>query len=327
MSVLEMPMPASNSGATMTRRELVVAAINHKETNPVPWCIDFTTELDAFLKERFGQAFIDSTRNCMVTLPHPYWKFVDVPDEFITAECPDRLPQARGAGRALDDFHAEADELGKGDRFVIVRMYASMFEKAWKVRGMERLMADMLVNPSFAEAYFDKIVHMDLAVMDLMLENPNFDGFLLGSDWGGQDKLLMSPETWRRILKPRYKRLFARVRESGKYLFLHSCGCIEAIIPDLIEMGLHVLNPIQPECMDIRKLKREYGKDLCFWGGISTQKTLPYGTPDQLRQELRETLSFMRKGGGYILAPAQHIQVDVPVENIRAFIDFAQTQN
>lgn len=310
----------------MTPRELVVASINHRETAPVPWCIDFTLELEDALRERFGQPWLDAIGNCVATVAHPYWKFHDVPEEFKTVEIPDHFPPARGAGRSLDEFHAEVDALGKTDRFVLVRMYASMFEKAWMTRGMEKLMMDLVMNLSFAEGLFDKIVHMDLAVMDLMLENPSLDGFLLGSDWGGQNMLLMNPAIWRRIFKPRYKRLFSRVRESGKFLFLHSCGCIEAIIPDLIDMGLQVLNPLQPECMDIRRLKREYGKQLCFWGGISTQKTLPYGTVEELRDELRETLAVMRKGGGYIFAPAQHIQTDVPIENILALVDFARSQ-
>ena len=310
----------------MTHKELVVAAIEHRETMPVPWCIDFIPELEEKLRESLGQEWFDAVGNSIVTVQHPAWHFKDVPEEFRTEELPDRLPPARGTGRGYDDFHDEVNELGAGDRFVLVRFYASMFEKAWMTRSMETLMADLVLRPKFAEELFDKIVRMDLACMDLMLENPNLDGFLLGSDWGGQDKLLMSPRIWRSILKPRYERLCRRVRDSGKYLFLHSCGCIEAVIPDVIAMGVQVLNPVQPECMDIRKLKREYGKDLCFWGGISTQKTLPYGTPEQLRQELREVLGFMRKGGGYILAPAQSIQSDVPVENIKALVDFVKAQ-
>ena len=116
------------------------------------------------------------------------------------------------------------------------------------------------------------------------------------------------------------------MRQAGKFLFVHSCGNIETIIPDLIAMGVQVLNPVQPECMDIRKVKREYGRDLCLWGGISTQQTLPYGKPEAVRREMAETLDFMRHGGGYILAPAQSIQADVPMENIEAVVEFARTQ-
>ena len=170
--------------------------------------IDFTVELEEELRGRFGQEWFDSIGNCMVTVAHPCWRFHEVPQDYKTAEDPERLPEARGNGRSLDEFHAEVDELGKKDEFVLVRMYASMFEKAWMTRGMERLMADLVLNPAVAERLFDKIVHMDLAVMDLMLENPRLDGFLLGSDWGGQDKLLVSPDIWRRIFKPRYARLF-----------------------------------------------------------------------------------------------------------------------
>ena len=310
----------------MTPKELVVAAINHQETTSVPWCIDFTTEFQEKLLAQLGPDWFDAIGNCITTVQHPAWHFKDIPEEFRTADLPERLPWAGGSGRGYDEFHDEVNELAARDTFILVRFYASMFEKAWMARSMEKLMADLVMRPAFAAQLFDKIAQMDLACMDLMLENPNLDGFLLGSDWGGQDKLLMSPRVWRDLLKPRYKRLFQRVRDSGKYLFLHSCGCIEAVIPDLIDMGVQVLNPVQPECMDIRKLKRKYGKNLCFWGGVSTQKTLPYGTPDELRQELREVVGSMRPGGGYILAPAQSIQADVPMENIKALIDFARTQ-
>jgi uroporphyrinogen decarboxylase len=161
-----------------------------------------------------------------------------------------------------------------------------------------------------------------------MLENilsfPEIDGVLLGSDWGSQHGLLMSPEMWRETLKPGEAREYALVHEAGKDVWLHSCGNIEAILDDLVEMGLDVLNPVQPECMDIYRLKDTYGSRLTFWGGISTQQTLPYGTPDEVRAEVARVVGVMRRGGGYITAPAQYIQNDVPVENMLALVEGAR---
>ncbi|MBC8236434.1 hypothetical protein H8E77_43360, partial [bacterium] len=113
----------------------------------------------------------------------------------------------------------------------------------------------------------------------------------------------------------------------GKDVWVHSCGCIEAIIPSLVEMGLDVLNPVQPEAMDIEQLKRDYGDKLTFWGGISTQRTLPYGTPDEVREETSQVLKLMAKDGGYILSPAQSIQDDVPLENILAMLEVAREKS
>jgi uroporphyrinogen decarboxylase len=115
------------------------------------------------------------------------------------------------------------------------------------------------------------------------------------------------------------------VHEAGKDVWLHSCGKIEAILDDLIEMGVDVLNPVQPECMDIYRLKDKYGSRITFWGGISTQQTLPYGTPDEVRAEVDRVVTTMSRGGGYITSPAQDLQADVPLENVLALIEQARS--
>jgi uroporphyrinogen decarboxylase len=157
-----------------------------------------------------------------------------------------------------------------------------------------------------------------------MVLSADVDGILLGCDWGSQQALMMGPENWHRYIGPRHARLFKRIRASGKYAFLHSCGNIFAVLPDVVEMGVQVLNPVQPECMDIREIKTRFGANLTFWGGISTQQTLPMGTPDEVRREVREVASLLGAGGGYILSPAQAIQDDVPLENCLALIEEAQ---
>ena len=134
----------------------------------------------------------------------------------------------------------------------------------------------------------------------------------------------MSPDTWQNLIRPGEQREYDLLKSYGKYVWIHSCGCIEKIIPSLIEMGVDVLNPVQPEAMDIARLKARYGNRLTFWGGLSTQKTLPYGTPEAVRAESRAVRKLMGTGGGYIFAPAQEIQSDVPAANMLALIESAK---
>ncbi len=153
---------------------------------------------------------------------------------------------------------------------------------------------------------------------------PEIDGVLLGSDWGSQMDLLMSFDCWQEMIRPGEQREYDLIHGYGKDVWVHSCGNIARVIPALVEMGLDVLNPVQPEAMDIAALKRDVGDRLTFWGGISTQQTLPYGTSDEVRAEARAVRELMSRGGGYIFAPAQSIQSDVPAANILALLEVAR---
>jgi uroporphyrinogen decarboxylase len=161
-------------------------------------------------------------------------------------------------------------------------------------------------------------------MLENILTDDEIDGVLLGSDWGSQRSLLMSPAIWRDLIAPGEKREYDLVHSAGKHVWIHSCGCIDTIMPDLVEIGMDVLNPVQPEAMDIARLKALYGDRITFWGGISTQRTLPYGTPDEVRADVRRTVELMGRGGGYITAPSQCLQDDVPLANIVALIDEAR---
>ena len=133
----------------------------------------------------------------------------------------------------------------------------------------------------------------------------------------------MSPDVWRELIKPGEIKEYELIHEAGIDVWVHSCGDVQKILPDLIEMGVDVLNPLQPECMDIYNLKDTYGDKIAFWGGISTQGVLPFGTPEQVAAETRKVGEYLSKNGGYILAPSQEIQADVPYENLCAMIDTA----
>jgi uroporphyrinogen decarboxylase len=154
------------------------------------------------------------------------------------------------------------------------------------------------------------------------------DAVGLTEDAGSEHSMILGPDLWREMIKPRLARIYGRIKRAGKTCYFHSCGHIRPIIPDLIDIGVDMIQPLQPEAMDIFELKREFGKDICLVGGISTQKTLPFGTRQQVIDEIDLCLENMAAGGGYILAPAKPILPGVPVENAVALIDrFVRQKN
>ncbi|HOF89227.1 MAG TPA: uroporphyrinogen decarboxylase family protein, partial [Armatimonadota bacterium] len=170
-----------------------------------------------------------------------------------------------------------------------------------------------------------RILDFNLRVIDLACAH-DIDAMMFGDDWGQQTGLIMGPARWRAYLKPRLARMYARVHHYGKYVFIHSCGKVDAVFPDLIEIGLNAFNPFQPEVMDVAAAKRAYGRDLTFWGGISTQHTLPFGTPEATRAEVRSLLATVGRDGGYIAAPAHSIPGDARPENVLAMMDVLRHQ-
>jgi uroporphyrinogen decarboxylase len=312
------------SVASITRREAVRAAIEHTDSGHLPYALAFTGPAAEVLSAHYGTADLDQAiGNCMRCIGGPWWEFVNVPEGQTEHDAPSRLPDVRGIGGYTDFYDTIARLRETTDCFILVTYYASLFEKAWFLRGMENLLVDMAQNQDYCEALFERIVTADLNMLEMML-CADVDGVLLGCDWGSQKALLMGPDYWRRYVGPRHARMFRVIRQAGKYAFLHSCGNILAVLPDVVAMGVQVLNPVQPECMDIREIKRRFGDTLAFWGGISTQQTLPMGTPDDVRREVREVAALLGEGGGYILSPAQSIQEDVPLGNCLALIDEAQ---
>ena len=201
-------------------------------------------------------------------------------------------------------------------------MACTIFEIAWYMRSMELLMMDFVDNAEFAETLLDRIT-VKREIQAWSYAELGADIICLGDDVGSQRGLLMSAPMWRRWLKPRLARVIsvAKMARPDVLVFYHSDGDIRPIIPDLIEIGVDILNPIQPECMDPAELKTKYGHRLAFWGGIGIQTTLPFGTPDDVRREVKLRIETVGKGGGLLLAPTHVIEPEVPWENILAFVE------
>ncbi len=203
---------------------------------------------------------------------------------------------------------------------------AEIFDAPFWLRGTENFYLDLAANPQIACYLMDKMVELQMEYWKMIIEKLGeyISIVRLGDDLGAQNTTRISPEMYRKYVKPRQKKLFSFIKRESKkriYIFLHSCGSIYEIIPDFIEIGVDILNPVQVSAanMDSKKLKREFGDFLTFWGGgVDTQYILASGTPQQVRDDVKKRLDDFAPGGGFIFNPVHNIQFDVPPENFVA---------
>jgi hypothetical protein len=165
----------------------------------------------------------------------------------------------------------------------------------------------------------------NLKILDIVLEY-DVDAVYFGDDWGQQHGLITGPKLWREFFRPRLAKMYDAAKKNGKFLIQHSCGDIEELFPDLIDLGLDCYQTFQPEIYDVAAVKKKYGANLSFWGGISTQQLLPCATPDEVRAETRRLMKILAVNGGYIAGPTHAVPGDVPPENILAMADVLQNQ-
>jgi uroporphyrinogen decarboxylase len=202
----------------------------------------------------------------------------------------------------------------------------SVFERSWYLRGLENLLADLLTAPELAHCLFERTAAFQRYAAE-QFARAGVDIVITGDDVAGQKNLLMSVATWRQFLKPHLAATVQAVKRVNPSVFVfdHSDGNVEALVPDLIEIGIDILNPVQPECMNPAALKRKYGDRLSFWGTVSVQSTMPLGTPGDVRAEVRARILEVGRGGGLILAPAHVLGPEVPWDNIVAFFEAADS--
>ena len=186
-------------------------------------------------------------------------------------------------------------------------------------------MIDMATDPERANRVMDFPFHYHMAVTQKLVRL-GVDMIWLGDDVGGQKTMLMSPKMWRTYFKPRMAELIASLRAINPRIKIayHTDGVVYPIIPELIEIGIDILNPIQPMAMDPVKLKNDFSDRLCFWGSMDIQQTLPFGTPDDVKNEVLLRLRTIGRGGGLLIGPTHNLQLDTPLENFWAMIDTIQ---
>lgn len=234
--------------------------------------------------------------------------------EAYTPPDPNRPELYAEAERTLRNF--------KDEYWIVGVTPTTIFETAWALRGYERLLMDMAADPAQADRVLDIPFHYHRVVTQ-QLVRLGVDMIWLGDDVGGQKSMLMSPKMWRQYLKPRLAELIASLRAINPQIKIayHTDGVVYPIIPELIEMGIDLLNPIQPLAMDPIRLKQEYGDRLCFWGSLDIQHTLPFGTPDAVRNEVLTRLKTLGESGGLIIGPTHNVQLDTPLENFWAMVN------
>ncbi len=202
------------------------------------------------------------------------------------------------------------------------------FERAQMVRGFDTFLLDLAADQAFAEELMDRIleVEIDIATTFLNAVGDQIDVIAFKDDIAMQSGPVISPVMFRRLIKPRMDRLIQAIRSRTQAkIWFHSCGSVYYAIPDLIDLGVDILNPVQVRAaeMDTARLKREFGNHLTFWGGIDTQHVLPFGTPDDVRREVKQRIADLAPGGGYVLASVHNIEADVPGENVWAMFQAA----
>ena len=262
-----------------------------------------------------------------------YWDPVDYPLKEATLEDLEKYPwpDPDDPGRT-EGLRERAKMLRESTRYAIVgdSPASGIFDLACLfLAGPERFMADMILDKLFARALLEKIceVHMRLYENYLNAIGDYIDVIIVMDDLGGMQGPLISPDLYREMVKPIEKRLWQFIKSKTKAaLFLHCCGGIYPIIPDLIEMGVDILNPIQVSAkdMDTGRLKRDFGNKLTFWGAIDTQQVLPFGSPEDVEREVKRRILDLAPGGGYVLTAVHNIQAGVPAENICRMYESAQ---
>ena len=212
-----------------------------------------------------------------------------------------------------------------GKYATMVNGWNPIFCQVLDLFGMENALVRICAEPAFIEAAVAHIEDFYLGFYKRLFEScgGKADIFNLGDDFATQRGMLISPSHWRKYFKPTYKKIFELAKSYGLYVWFHSCGAISEVLPDFVDIGVDVWETVQVHLLgnEPEKIKKNFGEDIAFFGGINTQATLPYGTPDQVRAEVRERIKVLGAGGGYICGPDHHIKIDVPVENALAMFD------
>ncbi|NOZ73018.1 MAG: hypothetical protein GXP38_14085 [Chloroflexi bacterium] len=331
----------------LSRKERVRRAIQHQAVDRIPTQINYTERMGRVLADYFHilpadlPEFLDN-HVIRVDISYPsrlseegrvrfdWWGvgFETQEEGYYAAVNPlketpdlDRYPWPDpNDPQLLTEAERIIQEKG-GEYFILPNLGFILFERAWTLRGFEQFFLDMVTEPGFTSELLERITEIQLALVHRYIEL-GVDGGYFGDDYGAQKNLLFSPGMWREIIKPRLARLFAPFKARGLPIFMHSDGQIQQILPDLREIGLTVLNPVQPEVMDHAWLYENFRGELAFYGGVSTQTTLPLGTPAEVKAAVSACVRTLApEGTGLLIAPSHRMMSDIPPANVCALLD------
>ena len=334
----------------MTPKERLQRALTHRPVDRLPTQINYTTSMGETMSAHFGvdkEALPEFLGNHLLRvdigyddkfsadgkLKYDWWGVgFDVEEEgYYTAYNPLATSKDLDAFPWPDpnDSHLLDDALMKmdaddGRHFVAPNFGWALFERAWSLRGFDTLLLDMAMDPDFVEDLLERVTEIQLQLIRRFVAL-GVDGGYFGDDYGAQVNLLFSPQMWRKMIKPRLARMFAPFREAGLPIMMHSDGQIGPILPDFVEIGLTTLNPVQPEVLDHAWLKSTFGEKLAYYGGVSTQTVLPYGTPAEVKEAAKRCMTALAPDNtGLLLAPSHRMMADIPMENVAALMEVFQ---
>jgi len=333
----------------MTQKERVIAQIKYKETDFIPYTLGFEADevvesLNSYYGGNFWQDKIDKH---IVGVPSVGLGIDLRPEKIFSTDIygtlwrVDKRPfhlekpvlsKPTLSGYEFPDIEMFFEEgwyeraLGliseKKNHFLVARIGWGLHDRIWTMRGFENALIDSIANPVFYGKLIERIAEQQTELIDRVLTLP-VDGIMFEDDWGYQEGVMLGAERWRKYFKSRLAAMYAKVHKAGKYVLSHCCGSIEEILSDVIEIGLDVYQSVQPEAKNNNpyRLKKLYGKDITFWGCLGSQSVIPFGTPSEIKSEIKKLCQEMGRGGGYILAPAKAIQSETPTENAVAIVE------
>lgn len=340
----------------MTYREIVRNQVNHIETERVPYSLRIDDPIIDKLTEHYGgTSWMERLEPFLVRIPRAKYLFYgnrgSMGRELIgNHRTKDSLgniwiTDTKGAEHldkpvleepSLANYTFPTPELSEeqkkklidaveadGDSFTVVGSGGyGLWDTCWHMRGFENAMVDSIAEPKFFEELAEKLAVISVQAIELRKDIPS-DALMGGDDLGHQNGVMLGPDRWRKYFKKHWVKIFDAIHKQNKFSIIHCCGSVDGIVGDLIDAGLDVLQSVQPEAhgMNPYELKKKYGKHITFWGCLGSQTTIPFGTPDSIKAEVRKLKREMGKGGGFILDGAKQLQPETPVENAVAIID------
>ncbi|MHB8277527.1 MAG: uroporphyrinogen decarboxylase family protein [Candidatus Humimicrobiaceae bacterium] len=302
--------------------------------------IEINENSTVLLKNKEGLVLGKKPKDSLYT-DHAYWVYKDfekIPDKFEKSDLVKQMWAIPTPEWQQDIFNNESykrfinnikEASENTDYALILGIGCSLFERGNYLRGMENFLCDIYIGKRGVERLFDAFLEEYLKLLERVLSGVGkyIDILVFGDDLGSNQSTFFSKEKFRELFKPRYKKMYEYVHNKSKCkIFLHSCGAIYDFIPDLVEIGLDIINPVQTSAsgMEPEKLKKEFGKDLTFWGGgCDTSKILPYGSPKDVKDDVEKRINIFAKGGGFIFNQVHNILADIPPENVIAMFESA----